>query len=89
MARPKSLNPTESLHFKLDASLKTRVMLLLYSEVEQRVPKGAWQSFLEARIREYLDWRQYDLAPYGFPPGYYITGPAEMTQAVIERLKGV
>lgn len=88
MARPKSLNPSESLHIHLDAALLARLTILLYSEVEQRVPKGEWQRFFEARIREYLDWRQQDLAPYGFPTGYYITGPAEMTEAVIERLKG-
>lgn len=88
MSRPKNLNPPEYLRVALDASLKARLSILLYSELEQRIPKGAWQQFMEARIREFFEWRKHDLAPYGFPTGYYITGPAEMTEAVINRLKG-
>jgi len=88
MARPKSLNPKVRLHITIEQSLKDRLSILLYSEVEQCIPQGAWQAFIEARIREWFDWKREDLAPYGFPPGYFVTGPAEMVQAVTERLKG-
>ena len=88
MPRPANLNPPESIHLHIDAALKTRVSLILYSELEQRIPKGAWAAFIEARLREFLDWRQQPLEAFGFPEGYYITGPGEMTEAVINRLKG-
>lgn len=89
MPRPKSLNPPEYLRVALDQSLKARLSILLYSEVEQRIPKGAWQQFMEARLREFFEWRRVDLSPYGFPPGYFITGPAEMSEAVVQKLKGL
>lgn len=88
MPRPKNLNPPTLLHVAIDQDLKDRLSLVLYSELEQTIPKGAWRRFIEARIREWFDWRQQDLAPYGFPQGYFITGPTEMTEAVINRLKG-
>jgi hypothetical protein len=88
MSRPASLNPADRLNIAIDAQLKARLQLILFSEFEQRVPKGAWQAFIEARIREWFDWRSQALEPYGFPPGYYITGPGEMTEAVVEKLKG-
>lgn len=88
MPRPKNLHETARLHISLDAKLKTRIDLLLYSEVEQRIPYSSWGVFIEARLREWLEWKNTPLEPYGFPPGYFITGPEEMVQSVVERLKG-
>jgi hypothetical protein len=88
MPRLPSLNPNDRLNFAISPELKARIAIILFSEVEGRIPKGAWQGFIEARLREWLQWRQHPLEQFGFPPGYFITGPAEMTQAVIERLKG-
>ena len=83
MSRPKSHNPSILLNVALSPEVRARMDLHLYSEVEERIPKGAYQTFLSARIREYFDWRQLDLTPFGFPAGYFVKGPKDM----VERLK--
>lgn len=87
MPRPKSLDPGISLHTKIPESLHSKLTLLLWSELENRVPAGAYQSFICSRIREFLDHRRLDLAPYGFPPGYFVSGPPEMIDALERKLK--
>ena len=62
MPRPAAITPNKSLHTTLNADLAAKLDLLLYSEVEQRVPKGAYQEFLQARIQEYFSTRRIDLA---------------------------
>lgn len=83
MARPPNPTPRELLHISIPASDKQRVELMLYSEVAQRVPVGAWRSFVIARIREFFDFTTLDLAPYGLPPGLFVRGP----KLTIELLK--
>lgn len=61
MPRPPNIRPTVSLHFKLDKELKSILESLLYSEVEGRVPVGAYQEFIETRLREYFTWGILDL----------------------------
>lgn len=61
MPRPPNVRPTVSLHFKLDKELKAILESLLYSEVEGRVPVGAYQEFIETRLREYFTWGILDL----------------------------
>ena len=60
MPRPAAITPNKSLHTTLNADLAAKLDLLLYSEVEQRVPKGAYQEFLQARIQEYFSTRRID-----------------------------
>ena len=76
MPRPAAITPNKSLHTTLNADLAAKLDLLLYSEVEQRVPKGAYQEFLQARIQEYFSTRRIDLATLipGRPGGHSISG---------------
>jgi hypothetical protein len=86
MPRPPSLNPSDRLTIAINHDLKVRLELMLYSEIEKRVPQGAWQQFIEARIREWFDWKRESLEAYGFPEGYFITGPDEMVKAVLKNV---
>ena len=74
--RPIKLTTTfpEDVRVKLD--------LHLYSEVEQRVPKGAYQTFLVDRIRKFFSHRQLQL-----PTGEWIEGPPEAIAFVEEMMK--
>lgn len=61
MPRTKKLNPTQRLEVHLPQDLVARVLGELYSEVESRVPYGAWSKFIEQCIREHYDIREKDL----------------------------
>ena len=76
MPRPAAITPNKSLHTTLNADLAAKLDLLLYSEVEQRVPKGAYQEFLQARIQEYFSTRRIYLATLipGMPGEHIISG---------------
>jgi hypothetical protein len=62
---------------------RARLDLQLYSDLESRVPLGAYTEFFSARVREHLEWATLDLTALGFPPGYFVRGPKEM----VERLR--
>jgi len=65
----------------------TRLDLLLFSESEGRIPKGAYTAFFEARLREFFSQGQLDLAPYTQTlPGECVVRGANETLA---RLKSV
>ena len=71
------------LHTTLPEDMKAKLDLYLYSEAEQRIPKGALQEFLMERIEEFFSSRRLDLESYGFPPGMAVKG----SKATIEHLK--
>lgn len=79
------VNPTVSKDIHFDAALITRAELLLFSEAEGRVPKGAYQRFFNHLLASFFDTREMDLSPYAG------TLPGEMTvrgrPEVIDRLK--
>lgn len=54
MRRQNVLRPIK-LHTSLPEDLWTKLTLHLYSEVEGRVPHGAYQRFICDRIREYFN----------------------------------
>lgn len=85
--QPDIIRPT-ALHISLPENVRGRLDLILYSALEGRIPKGAYQRFFIQRIQEFFAWRRLDLAPYGFPDGYYISGPPEMLEVVEHKLKG-
>ena len=68
------------LHTSLRTSVRAVLDLSLHSEVEGRVPKGAYQEFLEARIQEHFSWGTLELEPYGYPPGSFVRGPKEVLE---------
>lgn len=70
-------------------SIMARLDLFLFSEVEGRVPKGAYQSFFLDRIHEFFGHRRLDLAPFGFPQGFYVQGPRGMIDSLENHLKGL
>lgn len=82
-----ALVPNEHLHIRIEPTLKQRMDLILFSESQQRIPKGAHKDFVEARIREWFEWRKQSLEMFGFPPGYFVAGPREMIDALVARLE--
>lgn len=55
MPKPKrAIRPVEKT-VSLPEDLVARVDLTLFSEVEGKVPHGAWARFVEARLREYFE----------------------------------
>jgi hypothetical protein len=54
MSRQKSVVDRRLKNLSLDASLIDKVDLHLFSELENRVPHGAWQKLMEGLIRQWL-----------------------------------
>ena len=70
MGRPKLLIPASSLNIHIDAGLRAQLDKTLYSELEERVPHGAYQRFFNLIITQALTFKRLDLAPYlGTDPG--------------------
>lgn len=86
MGRRKELDPRVPLFLMLPASVRTRLDLHLFSELEGRVPQGSYQQFFLERIREFFDSRRLDLSPFGLP-GYYVFGPKGMIEGLEQLLK--
>ena len=86
--RPDVDRPTQ-LETSIPTSLRSRLDLHLYSEVEGRIPLGAYKEFFSERIREYFESRRLELSPYGFPEGFYVYGPKDMIASLEHRLKGL
>lgn len=85
MPRPKKLNPSIPLNVALDAGLKARLDQVLYSELEERVPFGAYQKFFNLILTQALTSSRLDLSPFlGTNPGETIV---RGDPASIERLK--
>lgn len=89
MPKQAALVPNEHLHIRIEPSLKQRVDLLLFSSTEGRIPKGAHKEFVEARLREWFDYTKISLTAYGFPEGFFVSGPPEMIDALRKRLENV
>lgn len=56
---PNILRPIK-LTTTIPEDLRAQLDLYLFSEVEGRIPQGAYQTFLCDRIREFLTWRRLD-----------------------------
>lgn len=46
------------LHTSIPEDLMVKLQAYLYSPLEQRIPKGAYQDFICDRIREFFDSRR-------------------------------
>lgn len=86
MSRQPLIDRPVRLVLMLPESVRARLDLHLYSPLEGRVPKGNYQSFFLERISEFFQWRRLELAPFGFPAGYFIAGPREMIDTLERRL---
>ena len=71
MGRRANIIPSIMLNVALPQTVHTQLSLHLYSELEGRVPLGAFQRFFVERIREFFAEKTLDLAPYivGACPG--------------------
>lgn len=91
MPRKPAVTPNKHLHTTIPAELAVKLDLFLWSEVEQRVPQGAYQSFICDAIRDFFNKRTVDVAPY-IPSAtigqHLITGTPETLRAVITVMKG-
>lgn len=85
MPRRPDLDRPTRLELKLPESIRTRLDLLLYSELEKKVPQGRYQAFFLERITEFFDWRRLDLTPYQFAPGQFVSG-SKATLDALERV---
>ena len=85
--------PTVALNVALPEDWRTRLDLLLFSEFEGRVPKGAYQRFFLERLVDYFDTKPLDLAPYiGSLPGERVVRGHPLTiealKAALEKANG-
>lgn len=88
MSRRKHLDPPVEICLSIPESLRAWLEVHLWSDVDGRVPAGAYTRFLQARIEEYQTWKDLDLHPLGFPQGFFIRGPEEMVKELEAKLKG-
>lgn len=84
--QPNVIRPTK-LHLGLPEDIRTRLDLFLWSDLEGCVPRGAYQRFIIDRIQEHFNNKRLSLEPFGFPSGFYVSGPAAMIEALTIRLK--
>jgi len=85
MSRRPNPIPSVQLNVALPLDVHTRLSAHLYSELEQRVPFGAYQRFLVELIRERFDGRSLDLAPFiaGLPADVFrVSGTAEAIECL-------
>ncbi len=76
MSRPQNILRPIKLTTTLPEDVHGPLTLHLFSEVEGRVPQGAYQSFLVDRIREFFSFKRFDTG-HGV-----IQGPAPVIKAL-------
>jgi hypothetical protein len=86
-SKPSIIRPSH-INLSIPETVRAKLDLMLYSPLEGRVPKGAYQKFFLERLTEFFGWRRLDLTPYGFPQGFFIAGPPEMLGNLEHVLKG-
>ena len=86
MARRPNPIPSLQLNVALPLDVHTQLTAHLYSDLEGRVPLGAYQRFLVERIREFFGSRRLDLAPYAATePGAFVVTATPETLAILEK----
>jgi hypothetical protein len=64
VAKPRSIIRPISLRTTFPEDTRAKLDLYLWSELEGRVPQGAYQRFLVARIREFFEDANLDIGPW-------------------------
>ena len=84
MPRPKNIIPSQQLNVALPLPLYTQLGAYLYSELEERVPHGAYSRFLTNLLRGFFSQTQLDLAPWidSDPGAYIVSGSPEAIKAL-------
>lgn len=80
MPRRPNLDRPSKINLALPESLRTRLDLLLFSELEGCVPRGKYQEFFVERLTEYFAWKRLDTG-HGV-----VTGPEEAIEYVKQAL---
>ena len=83
MKRP-NLIPSQPLNVALPLPLYTQLGAHLFSELEQRVPHGAFSRFMIDLLRGYFSHKTLDLSPFvGSAPGaFLVQGSPEAIEAL-------
>lgn len=87
MPRKPELDRPTRLDLRLPESIRTRLDLLLFSEVEGRVPQGRYQEFFLARIKEFFEGRRLQFVG-NEGTVHEISGSKESIEALERRLNG-
>jgi len=89
VAKTPNLIPSKQLNVALPLPLMTRLAAHLYSDLEGRVPHGAYSRFLINLLQVHFAEQALDLAPYvGSEPGtLQVTGTPEAIIALTRRLE--
>lgn len=58
MSRTKRIERTKSKHLHLPEQLVNTVDLLLFDPLEERIPYGAWQKYMQSLIEQDLELRK-------------------------------
>lgn len=84
MSRTPSPIPSKQLNLALPRSVFTKLSLHLFSELEQRVPYGAYGRFMTERLQEFFAGDSLDLAPYcgSTPNALIVRGTPEAIEQV-------
>ncbi len=90
MPRTKNIVPSALLNLSLPVTVHTMLNARLYSELEGRVPYGAYANYISELIRRDAQERKLDLAPFtnGDPGAFIISGSLEAIGVLEKVLKG-
>ncbi len=87
MGRRASLVPLIDFKCQMPEDLHTRLTLHLFSDLEQRVPYGAWTRFFTGLVREFFSSREIDLAPWaGTEPGAILVRGTPESLAILKKV---
>jgi len=80
MPRPARTDRPVSKHLHLPESLAGKVELLLFSELEGKVPHGAWQAFICRLVEEHFQRQERIRQAMDRMPGILVqaTGPGDL-----------
>lgn len=88
MPKPPNLIPSKQLNVALPLPLLTQLNLELYSELEGRVPHGAYSRFLVELIRRHFAEQVIDIGPRispHLPSGVFLVRGEPSTLELLEK----
>ena len=90
MSRKAAVVPNRRLETTLPPDLAVKLDLLLWSDVEGKIPFGAIQQLITLCLRRYFEDKELDLAPFlsSYPGVHTIRAPAHTLSALLTHLKG-
>ena len=90
MPKRPNIIPSQQLNLALPLPVYTQLTAHLFSELENRVPHGAYSRFMVELIRGHFTAKHLDLAPFmnGDPGAFIVSGSPEAIAALERTLKG-